>query len=196
MVVYLRRKIRLKYILSVVCLIGFIYTVYQIRSVQELTKKTLKSTPPVRGVHMALHNLYNADVNYKFSCISDGKLISFDKVNDDYCDCDDGSDEPGTEACPNGKFYCTYETNHRHGWYLIVLLLIVITSSLIPHLLLAQPIPSGRVNDGICDCCDGSDEWKKIRLPFTSPCINVCWNYLKMKTVWNPEWITLGYIIV
>lgn len=24
-----------------------------------------------------------------------------------------------------------------------------------------QYLPSSRVNDGICDCCDGSDEWKK-----------------------------------
>jgi hypothetical protein len=22
-----------------------------------------------------------------------------------------------------------------------------------------------RVNDGICDCCDGSDEWKSVALP-------------------------------
>jgi len=25
-------------------------------------------------------------------------------------------------------------------------------------------IPSSRVNDGICDCCDGSDEWKNESL--------------------------------
>ena len=23
-------------------------------------------------------------------------------------------------------------------------------------------LPSSRINDGICDCCDGSDEWKKL----------------------------------
>ena len=27
-------------------------------------------------------------------------------------------------------------------------------------------IPGSRVNDGICDCCDGSDEWRKdVALP-------------------------------
>lgn len=115
MVLYLRRKIKLKYILSIVCLIGIVYTIYQIRSVQELTKNTLKTVPTVRGVHMALFRSYQPDINNRFYCLSDGKSIHFDKVNDDYCDCEDGSDEPGTEACPNGKFYCTFETHHRQG---------------------------------------------------------------------------------
>ena len=25
-------------------------------------------------------------------------------------------------------------------------------------------LPSSRTNDGICDCCDGSDEWKGLTL--------------------------------
>ena len=25
-----------------------------------------------------------------------------------------------------------------------------------------KSIPSSRINDGVCDCCDGSDEWKNL----------------------------------
>ncbi|KAL6073170.1 Glucosidase 2 subunit beta [Balamuthia mandrillaris] len=70
-----------------------------------------------------------------FSCKSDGKVLPISRVNDDFCDCADGSDEPGTSACPNGQFYCR---NKHHQ----------------PKLLF-----SSRVNDGLCDCCDGSDEF-------------------------------------
>ena len=59
----------------------------------------------------------------------------------------DGSDEPGTAACPNGRFYCA-----NRGFK--------------PSL-----IPSSRVNDGICDCCDGGDEWAQVT---GIPCQNNC----------------------
>ncbi len=100
-----------------------------------------------------------------FTCISNPTIkIHADRVNDDYCDCPDGSDEPGTAACAflsslspsqpstfKGNqinhtttlpgFYCKNK-GHRPGY-----------------------VPFTNVNDGICDyefCCDGSDEYDRI----------------------------------
>ena len=42
----------------------------------------------------------------KFQCLQSKELIEKDLVNDDYCDCSDGSDEPSTSACshlPNSR---------------------------------------------------------------------------------------------
>jgi len=65
------------------------------------------------------------------TCKHNGReiLLNLQFVNDDYCDCDDGLDEPGTSAC-NGLFSCS------QGSF----------------------IYSTQVGDGICDCCDGTDE--------------------------------------
>jgi protein kinase C substrate 80K-H len=82
------------------------------------------------------------------SFICDEKMIPSAKVNDDYCDCVDGTDEPGTSACENSKFWC--ENTGYLGKY----------------------IYSSRVNDGLCDCCDGSDENVNENVV---ACANTCW---------------------
>lgn len=75
----------------------------------------------------------------KFPCDEgESTSIPYSQVNDGYCDCSNGEDEPGTSACsklaPSVRFYCINK-GHRGKW-----------------------IPSSRVDDGVCDCCDGSDE--------------------------------------
>ncbi|KAI8509956.1 hypothetical protein Bbelb_123840 [Branchiostoma belcheri] len=80
------------------------------------------------------------DESKPFTCLDGSATIPFDQVNDDYCDCKDGTDEPGTAACPNMKYYCS-----NKGFT-------------------PKTIPSSRVNDGICDCCDGTDEYSGLIL--------------------------------
>ena len=41
-----------------------------------------------------------------FECKDKSAQIPSIFINDDFCDCPDGSDEPGTSACPQGQFYC------------------------------------------------------------------------------------------
>ena len=69
-----------------------------------------------------------------FSCDNNTKIFPLEKFNDDFCDCEDGSDENKTNACLNGKFFCNN------------------------NLYLKKVISTSKLNDGICDCCDGSDE--------------------------------------
>ncbi|XP_006816140.1 glucosidase 2 subunit beta-like [Saccoglossus kowalevskii] len=86
-----------------------------------------------RGVSLTNKPFYENKVT--FTCLDGSLKIPFSQVNDDYCDCKDGTDEPGTAACTNGQFHCT-NAGHKPLY-----------------------LPSSRVNDGICDCCDTSDEY-------------------------------------
>lgn len=98
----------------------------------------------VRGVSPDDENYYKSKEVIK--CRDGSKKFTRAQLNDDFCDCPDATDEPGTSACPNGKFYCR---NAGHA---------------------PLSIFSSRVNDGICDCCDGSDEYEG-----KASCQNTCW---------------------
>ncbi|KAI3457166.1 hypothetical protein Pfo_013829 [Paulownia fortunei] len=94
------------------------------------------------GVHPLDEKFYDGEL---IKCKDGSKSFTRDRLNDNFCDCADGTDEPGTSACPAGRFYCRN-----------------IGST--PRFLF-----SSRVNDHICDCCDGSDEYDGIVI-----CPNTC----------------------
>jgi protein kinase C substrate 80K-H len=58
-----------------------------------------------RGIPRSLEPSYSSAGSH-FMCLDKSQTIPFARVNDEYCDCPDGSDEPGTSACSNGRFYC------------------------------------------------------------------------------------------
>lgn len=88
---------------------------------------------PVVGVPASLASAYAGDSG-QFSCLDGSRRIPLAAVNDDYCDCTDGSDEPGTSACAGGRFFCPQKGSR------------------------SKYIASSLVGDGHCDCCDGADE--------------------------------------
>ncbi|XP_027345626.1 glucosidase 2 subunit beta [Abrus precatorius] len=93
------------------------------------------SHPSLRGVHPLDEKYYSSQV---IKCKDGSKSFSRDHLNDNFCDCPDGTDEPGTSACSAGKFYCRNLGSKP------------------------QFIVSSHVNDHFCDCCDGSDEYDGI----------------------------------
>lgn len=68
------------------------------------------------------------DGRMQFACDSGEKRFDVSRINDNYCDCADGSDEPGTSACSytGAVFHCA-----NAGFF-------------------SQDLPTSRVNDQIC----------------------------------------------
>ncbi|KAG5458565.1 MAG: glucosidase II beta subunit-like-domain-containing protein [Olpidium bornovanus] len=107
-------------------------------------------------------HFYDSQASDTFSCLDGKKTLPWSAVNDDYCDCEDGSDEPGTSACSNGIFYCANK-GHIPGFTL-----------------------SSRVNDGVCEpeCCDGSDEYSgRVSCPDTCAALSEEYNRNRKKIV-------------
>ena len=65
----------------------------------------------------------------------DGK--GYGALNNGKCECEDGSDEPGGQACAEKMRKNDRQFRCHHG---------------------ASEVPYSSVGDGTCDCCDGSDE--------------------------------------
>lgn len=69
--------------------------------------------------------------------------IEIARVNDNFCDCPDGSDEVTSSACSRVLAVRGDEAVHHFACVKDPLTL----------------VPMSRVGDGVADCCDGSDEW-------------------------------------
>ncbi|KAK0616837.1 glucosidase II beta subunit-like protein-domain-containing protein [Immersiella caudata] len=117
-----------------------------------------------RGVGPEFVKFYESKTS--FACIGNPSIkLDSSRINDNSCDCPDGSDEPGTAACsyldglspeqplPGSKTGTTNTTNSLPGFW----------CENKGHI--GSYVPFAYVNDGVCDyelCCDGSEEFAHV----------------------------------
>ncbi|KAI9729629.1 MAG: hypothetical protein M1818_008476 [Claussenomyces sp. TS43310] len=124
---------------------------------------TAESSRP-RGVGPEFAKYYKNPAT--FTCISTPSvIIDIGQVNDDYCDCPDGSDEPGTSACTHLSVLSPIQpvSDSITGTSNVTVALPGFYCKNKGHK--PEYIPFAYVNDGVCDyevCCDGSDEWEGV----------------------------------
>ncbi|KAJ7562957.1 hypothetical protein O6H91_03G090200 [Diphasiastrum complanatum] len=81
------------------------------------------AVPDLRGIAPTDLEYYDSST---ILCRDNSKSFLRERLNDNFCDCTDGTDEPGTSACPESRFYCKSAESGTENLF------------------------SSRVNDGIC----------------------------------------------
>ena len=59
-----------------------------------VTDRSQAAQPTIRGLDPSLSAKYKPKTG-RFACFDGSSDLAFDRVNDNFCDCVDGSDEPG-----------------------------------------------------------------------------------------------------
>lgn len=143
----MKLMVKFSSLFKIFLLVSFVFFAYQLIMLIQISKDIQDSVQKrrtlIRGTHEKQFKFYIPSQNNTFKCFQSYEQIEYFKVNDDYCDCLDGTDEPGTNACGNGIFYCEHQSDSQD---------------------VSNFVSSYKVNDGICDCCDGSDEWNNNQL--------------------------------